>query len=100
MHRMHVCRSLARAMAQLVARMHGVHEAVGSNPTSPTMENSLSSEFFVFGSLWADADAEEAAPGPWSGVIRRSSVKGNANVLTKPHFYGMMGYRPAAEALQ
>gem|GEM_PF-3183041 len=23
-------------MAQLVARMHGVHEAVGSNPTSPT----------------------------------------------------------------
>lgn len=27
---------LRRGMAQLVARMHGVHEAVGSSPATPT----------------------------------------------------------------
>ena len=27
-----------RAIAQLVARLHGVQEAVGSSPTSPTRE--------------------------------------------------------------
>ena len=27
---------LTRGIAQLVARMHGVHEAVGSSPATPT----------------------------------------------------------------
>ncbi len=36
---------LKRAIAQLVARMHGVHEAVGSSPTSPTNFSPL-----IFGS--------------------------------------------------
>ena len=30
---------ITRAVAQLVARMHGVHEAAGSNPVSPTNFN-------------------------------------------------------------
>ena len=28
--------TILRAIAQLVARMHGVHEVVGSSPASPT----------------------------------------------------------------
>ena len=50
-----------RGMAQLVARMHGVHEAVGSSPATPTkfyeQINYLDRHLYRFNSRWVGAAA-------------------------------------------
>ncbi len=48
-----------RAMAQLVARLHGVQEAVGSSPTSPTIKNSELPSFCNIG-LFNDSRASHS----------------------------------------
>ena len=37
-----------RAIAQLVARLHGVQEVVGSNPTSPTTQKPQTAVFCLY----------------------------------------------------